>query len=132
MVGTDQMDIDLITIERKIKEHINGYEVDSFSLILFDFNKSDVEDENKKIIAAIQKSKKGSEISVTGTTDRIGTEEYNTRLSQERANAVKAAINRKGSVSIGKGEQDLRFDNDLPEGRFYCRTVNVVVRTLVE
>lgn len=55
MVGTDQMDIDLITIERKIKEHINGYEVDSFSLILFDFNKSDVEDENKKIIAAIQK-----------------------------------------------------------------------------
>lgn len=133
MVGTDQMDIDLITIERKIKEHINGYEVDSFSLILFDFNKSDVEDANKKIIAAIQKRvKKGSEISVTGTTDRIGSEEYNARLSQERANAVKAAINRKGSVSIGKGEQDLRFDNDLPEGRFYCRTVNVVVRTLVE
>ena len=133
MVGTDQMDIDLITIERKIKEHINGYEVDSFSLILFDFNKSDVEDENKKIIAAIQKRvKKESEISVMGTTDRIGTEEYNTRLSQERANAVKTAINRKGSVSIGKGEQDLRFDNDLPEGRFYCRTVNVVVRTLVK
>lgn len=133
MVGTDQMDIDLITIERKIKEHINGYEVDSFSLILFDFNKSDVEDANKKIIAAIQKRvKKGSEISVTGTTDRIGSEEYNARLSQERANAVKAAINRKGSVSIGKGEQDLRFNNDLPEGRFYCRTVNVVVRTLVE
>lgn len=133
MVGTDQMDIDLITIERKIKEHINGYEVDSFSLILFDFNKSDVEDENKKIIVAIQKRvKKESEISVMGTTDRIGTEEYNTRLSQERANAVKTAINRKGSVSIGKGEQDLRFDNDLPEGRFYCRTVNVVVRTLVE
>lgn len=133
MVGTDQMDIDLITIERKIKEHINGYEVDSFSLILFDFNKSDVEDENKKIIAAIQKRvKKGSEISVTGTTDRIGSEEYNTRLSQERANAVKTAINRKGSVSIGKGEQGLRFDNDLPEGRFYCRTVNVVVRTMVE
>jgi outer membrane protein OmpA-like peptidoglycan-associated protein len=133
MVGTDQMDIDLITIERKIKEHINGYEVDSFSLILFDFNKSDVEDENKKIIAAIQKRvKKGSEISVTGTTDRIGSEEYNTRLSQERANAVKTAINRKGSVSIGKGEQGLRFDNDLPEGRFYCRTVNVVVRTLVK
>ena len=133
MVGTDQMDIDLITIERKIKEHINGYEVDSFSLILFDFNKSDVEDENKKIIAAIQKRvKKESEISVMGTTDRIGTEEYNTRLSQERANAVKTAINRKGSVSIGKGEQGLRFDNDLPEGRFYCRTVNVVVRTLVK
>ena len=133
MVGTDKMDIDLITIERKIKEHINGYEVDSFSLILFDFNKSDVEDANKKIIAAIQKRvKKGSEISVTGTTDRIGSEEYNARLSQERANAVKTAINRKGSVSIGKGEQDLRFDNDLPEGRFYCRTVNVVVRTLVK
>jgi outer membrane protein OmpA-like peptidoglycan-associated protein len=133
MVGTDQMDIDLITIERKIKEHINGYEVDSFSLILFDFNKSDIENENKKIISAIQKRiKKGSEISVIGTTDRIGTEEYNTRLSQERANAVKTSINRKGTISIGKGEQDLRFDNNLPEGRFYCRTVNVVVKTLVK
>jgi outer membrane protein OmpA-like peptidoglycan-associated protein len=122
MVGTDQMDIDLITIERKIKEHINGFEVDSFSLILFDF-----------IISAIQKRiKKGSEISVIGTTDRIGTEEYNTRLSQERANAVKTSINRKGTISIGKGEQDLRFDNNLPEGRFYCRTVNVVVKTLVK
>jgi outer membrane protein OmpA-like peptidoglycan-associated protein len=133
MVGTDQMDIDLITIERKIKEHINGFEVDSFSLILFDFNKSDIENENKKIISAIQKRiKKGSEISVIGTTDRIGTEEYNTRLSQERANAVKTSINRKGTISIGKGEQDLRFDNNLPEGRFYCRTVNVVVKTLVK
>jgi outer membrane protein OmpA-like peptidoglycan-associated protein len=133
VVGTDEMNIDLITVERKIKEHIDGFEVDYFSLILFDFNKSDIENENKKIISAIQKrAKKGSEISVVGTTDRIGTEEYNSRLSQERANAVKTAIKRKNTVASGKGEQELKYNNDLPEGRFYCRTVNVIVKTPIE
>jgi outer membrane protein OmpA-like peptidoglycan-associated protein len=133
VVGTDEMNIDLITVERKIKEHIDGFEVDYFSLILFDFNKSDIENENKKIISAIQKrAKKGSEISIVGTTDRIGTEEYNSRLSQERANAVKTAIKRKNTVASGKGEQELKYNNDLPEGRFYCRTVNVIVKTPIE
>ncbi|MEY3313477.1 MAG: hypothetical protein RLZZ578_997 [Bacteroidota bacterium] len=133
MVGTDQMNIDLITIERKIKEHIDGYEIDSFSLILFDYNESELADNNKQIIAAIQKRiQKNSKISIRGTTDRIGTEEHNARLSQERANSVKSAINRKNTVAVGTGEQELLFDNDLPEGRFYCRTVSVEVRTPIE
>ena len=133
VVGTDELNIDLITVERKIKEHIDGYEVDYFSLILFDFNKSDIENENKSIISAIQKrAKTGSEISIVGTTDRIGTEEYNSRLSQERANAVKTAIKRKNTVASGKGEQELKYNNDLPEGRFYCRTVTVIVKTPIE
>lgn len=133
MVGTDQMNIDLITVERKIKEHIDGYEIDSFSLILFDYNESELEDNNKQIIAAIQKRiQKNSKISIRGTTDRIGSEEHNARLSQERANSVKSAINRKNTVAVGTGEQELLFDNDLPEGRFYCRTVSVEVRTPIE
>lgn len=133
MVGTDKMDIDLITIERKIKEHIDGDEIDRFSLILFDFNKSELEEENKQIITAIQKRvKKNSSITIIGTTDRIGSEEHNARLSQERANSVKSAINRKNTIASGTGEQELRFDNDLPEGRFYCRTVSVEVRTPIE
>ena len=79
-----------------------------------------------------KRAKKGSEISIVGTTDRIGTEEYNSRLSQERANAVKTAIKRKNTVASGKGEQELKYNNDLPEGRFYCRTVNVIVKTPIE
>jgi outer membrane protein OmpA-like peptidoglycan-associated protein/WD40 repeat protein len=130
VVGSDEMNIDVITVERKIKEHIDGYEIDNFSLILFDFNKSELDDDNKRIISAIQKRiKKNSEIEIVGTTDRIGTDEYNNRLSEERAISVKTAINRKRTKAIGKGKQELPFDNDLPEGRFYCRTVNVTVST---
>jgi len=133
MVGSDQMNIDLITVERKIKEHLDGYEIDSFSLILFDYNESELEDNNKQIISAIQnRIQKNSKVSIRGTTDRIGSEEHNARLSQERANSVKSAINRKNTVAIGTGEQELLFDNDLPEGRFYCRTVSVEVRTPIE
>ncbi|MFZ9688018.1 MAG: choice-of-anchor D domain-containing protein [Chitinophagaceae bacterium] len=129
VVGTDEMNIDVITIERKIKEHIAGNEVDSFSLILFDFNNSELDEDNKRIISAIQKRvKKNSEIEINGTTDRIGSDEHNARLSQERANSVRSAINRKGATANGKGKSS-EFDNDLPEGRFYCRTVNVIVRT---
>jgi len=42
---------------------------------------------------------------------------------------VRTAINRKGASATGTGKQTLQFDNDLPEGRFYCRTVNVIVST---
>jgi outer membrane protein OmpA-like peptidoglycan-associated protein len=130
VVGTDEMNIDVITVERKIKEHIDGYEIDNFSLILFDFNKSELDDDNKRIVSTIQKRiKKNSQIQIVGTTDRIGSEEHNARLSQERANSVRTAINRKGASATGTGKQTLQFDNDLPEGRFYCRTVNVTVKT---
>lgn len=129
VVGNDEMNIDVITIERKIKEHIAGNEVDSFSLILFDFNNSELDEDNKRIISAIQKRvKNNSEIEIIGTTDRIGSDEHNARLSQERANSVRSAINRKAATANGKGKSS-EFDNDLPEGRFYCRTVNVIVRT---
>jgi outer membrane protein OmpA-like peptidoglycan-associated protein len=130
VVGTDEMNIDVITVERKIKEHIDGYEIDNFSLILFDFNKSELDDDNKRIVSTIQKRiKKNSQIQIVGTTDRIGSEEHNARLSQERANSVRTAINRKGASATGTGKKTLQFDNDLPEGRFYCRTVNVTVKT---
>jgi outer membrane protein OmpA-like peptidoglycan-associated protein len=129
VVGTDRMNLDVITVRRKYEEHLDGDEIDRFSLILFDFNNSELDEDNKRIISAIQKRvKKNSVIEIIGTTDRIGSDEHNARLSQERANSVRSAINRKAATANGKGKSS-EFDNDLPEGRFYCRTVNVIVRT---
>ena len=129
VVGTDRMNLDVITVKRKYEEHIDGDEIDRFSLILFDFNNAELDEDNKRIISTIQKRiKNNSVIEIIGTTDRIGSDEHNARLSQERANSVRSAINRKGASATGTGKSS-EFDNDLPEGRFYCRTVNVIVKT---
>lgn len=129
IVGTDEMKMNVITVAIKIKERIPGYELDRFSLILFDFNNAELDEDNKRIISTIQKRiKHNSVIEIIGTTDRIGSDEHNARLSQERANSVRSAINRKGASATGTGKSS-EFDNDLPEGRFYCRTVNVIVKT---
>ena len=37
-----------------------------------------------------------------------------------------------GADARGLGEIDLLFNNDIPEGRFYCRTVNVMVETIMK
>jgi OmpA-OmpF porin, OOP family len=57
----------------------------------FDFDKSLLKPEGKKILDDLVRKLAGARyeaISVTGHTDRIGTAEYNQRLSERRANAV--------------------------------------------
>jgi len=58
----------------------------------------------------------------------MGDEKHNQKLSASRAKSTTDALGRKDAVSIGKGENDLLFSNDLPEGRFLCRTVVVDVK----
>ena len=75
-------------------------------------------------------------IDVIGYTDVMGTADHNLRLSLRRAESVASAI-RKGVgpshyrslTTHGVGENETRFTNDLPEGRFYNRTVSVLVRS---
>jgi OOP family OmpA-OmpF porin len=76
----------------------------------------------------------GSTVTVNGYTDVIGSEEYNQKLSQERADAVTAALQAHlgeetdvRTESIGHGEVSPQYSNDTPEGRFYNRTVNLLI-----
>ena len=65
-------------------------------------------------------------------TDRIGESDYNQDLSRRRAletaRLVKARIVPETIVSEGGGERPI-FNNDLPEGRMYNRTVIVEIAT---
>jgi outer membrane protein OmpA-like peptidoglycan-associated protein len=119
----------VITIEKKRSELIGDFELEQYSLILFDFDKATIEDNNLKIIEFIKgRLKPESQIEIEGFTDKTGDSEYNRLLSERRAIATRTALNRLDSKAIGFGESKLLFDNHLPEGRFYCRTIIVKVK----
>jgi len=99
-----------------------------YNLILFDFDKSELGKANTKIADFIRSDvKQNSKIKVSGFTDRIGDANYNKKLSTERARSTANKLNIPNTTFDGIGEDKLLYDNNLPEGRFYCRTVLVEV-----
>ncbi len=117
----------------------NTFEVSRLSLIVFDFDRSDISELNKKMMEQFVQTaiKDGSMASITGSTDRLGEARHNKELSQARAEAVHSYMQNlvpdfENYTSVkGIGNSYLPFDNNLPEGRFYCRTVTVEIRTPV-
>ena len=108
-----------------------------YNLILFPFDKFDAGPVNDRIMRdyVYSRCKASSKIEVIGHTDVVGMYDHNQKLSTNRANAVKQGINKQtGGLynqldSKGVGEEDPLYTNELPEGRFYNRTVQVTVRT---
>lgn len=71
-------------------------------------------------------------VAIEGHTDSVGTETYNQQLSEERANAVKAALMAKGIpaervTTVGKGEDEPVATNDNAAGRQQNRRVEIIV-----
>lgn len=117
-------DISRIPIEVVNKDISLNY----YNLILFDFDRSELGKSNNKIADFIKNDVKGnSKIKVSGFTDRIGDANYNKRLSNERARSTANKLNIPNTTYEGVGEDKLLYNNELPEGRFYCRTVLVEV-----
>jgi outer membrane protein OmpA-like peptidoglycan-associated protein len=126
---SQEIAVELITVEEKRKNATKDTIINIYNLILFDFNKSTLDPTNKAITDIIKSEIPDNAIvKVTGYTDIIGKEDYNLKLSTERALSTSKALNAKNVKSEGKGEYELLFDNSNPEGRFYCRTVVVEVR----
>ncbi|MHB9055941.1 MAG: OmpA family protein [Paludibacteraceae bacterium] len=104
--------------------------------ILFDFDKSKTVATYSKFLTDVVAPRiyDNNTVSIHGHTDIIGTEEYNMKLSEQRAletqriltNAVTAA-GKTGvkfeTLAFGMDENKAPFENKLPEERFYNRTV---------
>ena len=83
--------------------------------VYFDFNRADIPASARPVITqAAQSAKQGNatRINVTGYTDTVGSDRYNQRLSERRAEAVRQALVREGVpaneiVTVGRGKQDL-------------------------
>ena len=132
-IGPKTIPLEIVTLQQKRQEMLGDYQIEKFSIILFDFDQSTLDANNKRIIEFIKsRISTDSEIEITGYTDRTGNPDYNLKLSTQRANAVKSAINRKDAIAKGVGQSELLYSNTSPEGRFYCRTVNIIVKTKVK
>ena len=111
-------------------------EINDYRLIMFDHNSSNLKDNHLEIIKMIcDDSNDDSEYSVTGFTDFMGSEAGNLKLSNNRAQTTKEALKcGKGVKSAdGKGELEQKnVPNNLPEGRFYNRIVNIRAETPIE
>ncbi len=72
---------------------------------LFDFDKAVVKPEGKQALDKFSADLKGTQydaVQVTGHTDRIGAENYNLKLSAQRADAVSAYLVESGGVATNK------------------------------
>jgi outer membrane protein OmpA-like peptidoglycan-associated protein len=107
----------------------------NMSDVLFDFNKytlkSDAEVKLAKI-SGILLTYPNLKVQVEGYTDSVGSDEYNLKLSQERATAVQAFLIEQGVqpgniTSEGYGKADPVADNSTNAGRTQNRRVAMVV-----
>jgi outer membrane protein OmpA-like peptidoglycan-associated protein len=116
-------------------------EIESLTLTLFDVSQTALDDrlkgEIKNFFVGLDKN---SKVYIKGYTDVLGDEEHNLRLSQARADKVKAFIKRiaptvrvESSVGVGSGEYPPGISSyQTAEERFMSRTVKIEIRKKLE
>lgn len=110
--------------------------------VLFDFDKADIRPDAEatmRDLAQLIRDKARGAVAIQGFTDALGTSAYNQRLSERRANAVKAwLVTRAGLAAIsftasGFGSRNPVAPNrrpdgsDDPEGRQRNRRVTLLI-----
>lgn len=130
--ASTSLEVSQLSIRQKRFEQKDDKRIDRFSLIVFDFNKADLSAENKRILAEVRsRIQPNSTVTIAGYADRTGDAEYNRELARRRCQEVEKAIaGSSGATMIQPiGSEILLYDNDTPEGRAYCRTVQIVIET---
>ncbi|MCU0558659.1 MAG: OmpA family protein [Desulfobacterales bacterium] len=132
----DRAEVRLVRRE-ELRARREGYRViEKYALILFDFNRADIKERNRVLVDRIGArlgQQPAAVVKIVGHTDHIGGGDYNLALSARRAKAVfdllaAGGASAQGRISHeGKGSADPLYDNRLPEGRAYNRTVSVTL-----
>ncbi len=126
--------IEQLTIRKKRYELKEDKRIERFSLILFDYDKANIKPGHKKILDEIkQRIMPNSIVTIEGYADRTGEQIYNRELALRRCNEVQNILNvNKSNLNINPiGSDVLLYNNDLPQGRSYCRTVKIKIETPV-
>ena len=106
--------------------------------ILFEFDSTELLPESESLLSKVGAALVSDDLahfhfSVEGHTDSLGSDGYNSTLSQERAKAVKAYLMASGVqerqlATVGHGEAQPVASNDSDEGRQRNRRVEVINR----
>jgi outer membrane protein OmpA-like peptidoglycan-associated protein len=135
VVVAGSIPVDYISSVRKKTENLPDKSIDKYSLILFDFDKATLGEENQRILEqmVLPSISAISKVSIVGYSDRIGNDDYNMKLSRERAESVRAFLQVRARdarfYTMGVGESTEVFPNAMPVGRQLSRTVQVIVET---
>lgn len=109
---------------------------------LFDFDRADLRPDATPALAELQEriASAGKKSTIEGHTDAVGSDDYNQKLSERRAAAVRNALVGRGSApdtlaTLGYGESKPVAPNqnadgsDNPQGRQKNRRVEIVINT---
>jgi len=107
----------------------------NMSDVLFDFNKYTLKPEAREKLAKVSGilvAYPGLKVQVEGYTDSIGSDEYNLKLSEERADGVRdylvaQSVSDQSVTAKGFGKSDPIADNSTDSGRAQNRRVELVV-----
>ena len=127
------------SVDKRLESTIDSTK-EKYSLILFPFDKFEPGPLNDRIMKdyVYSRCQFNSSIQVIGHTDVVGMFDHNKKLSENRAKSVYTGIMKQTGGAVGNiftegvGEDSPLFDNDLPEKRFYNRTVQVLIQTPIE
>jgi len=103
--------------------------------VLFDFNKYTLKSEAREKLAKVSGillAYPNLKLQVEGYTDNIGSDEYNQKLSEERADSVREylvsqSVTDANVSAKGLGKNDPIADNSTDKGRAQNRRVELVV-----
>ncbi len=126
-----QKDLEGATVER-VGEGIKITFESGFMFALDSESLSTATQENLSKLAGTLKKYDDTDILIEGHTDSSGTDEYNSKLSERRASAVKKFLKDQGVANgriddIGYGENQPIADNTTDEGRQKNRRVEVAI-----
>lgn len=127
-IGLPTIKLEQLTVEKKRLEKQDDKQFEYYSLILFDYGKSSLGKEHKEVVDFVKdRIEDNAKVYIYGYTDAKGETKVNQKISEERAKAVAKRLNLSNATVEGIGEKALLYDNFYPEGRFYCRTVRILV-----
>ena len=128
--------VQFIRREERVAQKMSYKVLEKYALILFDFDRVNIKERNKVVLDRIVERIKeitDATVKIVGHTDTIGKQEYNIALSMRRAKAAYDQVLAGGVAASeritfeGAGSYKALYDNGLPEGRAFNRTVTVTL-----